>query len=141
MQNPITKHSYVRINGSFVHLLQYGPGESLIKSPSNLSTNTSASNSSNCYSLTNKTSSNSNSFNSYTTENNTILSARESHSQRLIIFIPGNPGVLGLYHDFLESLSRMLSSSSAIDGPNNQPTILAISHNNFDHPDHVDYKG
>lgn len=56
----------------------------------------------------------------------------------LIVFVPGNPGSLGLYHDFLEKLFRQISSFSYDD--KNHPTILAISHNDFDHPEHVGYK-
>lgn len=42
----------------------------------------------------------------------------------LIIFVPGNPGLLGLYHDFLSALLTNLKDQSNV-------TILGLSHNNF----------
>lgn len=53
--------------------------------------------------------------------------------KKLIIFVPGNPGILGVYHDFLIALLERFSDHQ------DQPHILAIGHNNFDHPDCVDH--
>lgn len=176
MQEPILRHSYVQLNGSFVHLLQYGCGENLVRS-STVSPNTSHINTTSSATSSNKTttasttkpattarsilgsSNNSSIFNN--AQNNksnnvtndcangagsgstkTHLHQTKAFTRELIIFIPGNPGVLGVYHDFLMSVFRIINSSSTSENknPNERPTILAIGHNNFDHPDHVQYK-
>lgn len=76
---------------------------------------------------------------------NPIAGNESKHSEdpkknkALIIFVPGNPGVLGVYHDFLCKLMEKLMKTAQIDYVTN-PTLIGISHNNFDHPDHVDYQ-
>lgn len=99
--NPILKHSYVQLNGSYIHLTQY--------------------------------SSNERSFLGFSSN---------SGPKKLVLFIPGNPGMLGIYHDFLISLHKTFncSSTSRSDMDQDDTVILAISHNNFDHPDSVNYK-
>jgi len=118
MSDPIVSHSYVQVHNSLIHLVEYNSDKSW------------AANSlkSALYKGNNK-SSESNSSNN---------SKFDVTRQNLVIFVPGNPGVLGIYHDFLMHLYRVLSSSYGV-GSNKRPTILAISHNNFDHPDHVQY--
>lgn len=59
----------------------------------------------------------------------------KSKVSKVVIFVPGNPGVLGIYHDFLTTTFKSIRSSILKDF-----VILAIGHNNFDHTDHVRYK-
>ena len=140
MQEPNIRHSYVKINNSFVHLQQYGHGESLLKTtglpntghndtqptltPYELS-----------FGSANSTISNTNSgdFSS-----STLINRGNSIRKKIIIFIPGNPGQIGFYHDFLSALYKTINRPSNKSG--NQFTILAIGHNNFDHPDSCDYR-
>lgn len=56
---------------------------------------------------------------------------------KVIFFVPGNPGVLGIYHDFLNSMFKALCSSMSDD---EAPVLVAIGHNNFDHPSHSSFK-
>lgn len=134
MQDPTVKHSFVQINSSCVHLTQYGHESSASINLSNLSGST--------LTATNDTNSNL-SVNSDKGNSSRIAKSGEKQKRKLIVFVPGNPGCLGIYHDFLVALFRTLtctSSTRSEGGIQNQPTIIAISHNNFDHPDEVDYK-
>lgn len=132
MHDPVLRHSYVQINNSLVHLLQYGSGDRLIRTPIHDSLNlTKSSSSTRSIGSDNVTINGDN--------NNTSDAAVFTAPKKLIIFIPGNPGVLGMYHDFLVSLFRMISSSSS-KKHNDDATILAIGHNNFDHPDYTHFK-
>jgi len=103
------RHSYVNINRSCVHLIQYGDGDNLFKS-----------------SIGSPTSS--------------IDSEKADRGlrKRLVIFLPGNPGILGVYHDFLVLLYKHISSENhrnkSGESPDEEPTLIAISHNNFDLP-------
>lgn len=100
--DPLIRHSYVQVNNSIVHLVQYCSKE------------------------------------------NDFLKFKSSQTSpsKIVVFVPGNPGVLGIYHDFLVNLFKSFNSSSTPkDSKENvNYTILAIGHNNFDHPDHVQYK-
>lgn len=120
MQEPTIRHFYVKVNKSFVHLVQYGHHENIIKSAASPSSGNSSANSSSASSAGHST-----------------LLADQHKLRKLIVFIPGNPGMLGVYHDFLSTLYKTLSNPSA---KSEDPVILAISHNNFDHPDHCDYR-
>lgn len=117
MHDPIVKHSYVQLNNSYVHLSQYCANE--------------------------------NSFLKFSNPPKII-------PPRLIIFVPGNPGLLGMYHDFLLNLFRAANNcttsevlffdSSTNNNNDVKPAekqfinILAIGHNNFDHPQHTNFK-
>ena len=141
------RHFHLKINKAFVHLVQYGNSESVINSlrlqnsVSSRSPSPSRHNDPNRSYIDQSPSTNaallagnksapisgpSNEF----TDNNKVV-------RKLVVFIPGNPGVLGMYHDFLVALHRTLSVAS--DEASEQIVILAMSHNNFDHPDHCDY--
>lgn len=141
MQDPFVEHSYVQLNSSCVHLVQYGLGESILKFPFSSSALTnqdssliSCSTRSASESLSSRQSKSSN---SHIKLNDTIIPKKQL--QKLIVFIPGNPGILGIYHDFLVSLFQILSAH--LSTRRQPPTILAISHNNFDHPETgVQYK-
>lgn len=63
--------------------------------------------------------------------NNNIDS--NNNGKKLVIFLPGNPGLLGAYHDYLVLLSKTICRRAG--SSDNDPILLAISHNNFDHPD------
>lgn len=188
MQEPIIRHSYVKINESIVHVTQYGFHENILKHPSSQSINssspsprkrannssystitsqstnstfnktnsscdkansTSSSNLSNKENVDNLTSSSidsssgiSNNTFMYDESSSNSYSTSSINAKKLIIFVPGNPGLLGLYHDFLLSLFRTISGSSTSPSKSKDdyPLILAIAHNNFDHPDHVQYQ-
>lgn len=139
MQDPIVRHIYVKIHRSFVHLAQYGHGENIIirsarSSPS--SSFVSNHGDSHQQSLSN-TSTSSISGQPKPSSSSMSLLADRNRLSKLIIFVPGNPGVLGVYHDFLVTLYRTLNKPS---NKGDNPVILAMSHNNFDHPDHCDYR-
>lgn len=190
MQEPSLRHSYVQLNRSFVHLVQYGCSENLVRSstvsPNSSQINITPSATHNTTPKAATTTTNQLAASTTTTtittrsilgsSNNSSLldnnskadrgnhdtisgefasgAAAKSHQQHssrrnmsfgkktVIIFIPGNPGVLGVYHDFLRAIFRIVDSGSACENknPDERPTVLAISHNNFDHPDHVEYK-
>lgn len=108
MQNPTTLHSYIKLNNSFVHTVQYsGPNvENIVRPRASSSPNQSL--------------------------NGTSPSSPSKRN--IIVFIPGNPGLLGVYHDYLCSLYKTICHPSNRRA-HGQPIILAISHNNFDHPD------
>lgn len=110
-----TRHTYVKVNGSFSHVVQYGSEESLFKSE-------------NHNQLVSDQSDNS-------LPNKSRLNLSFSN-KKVVIFVPGNPGFLGIYHDFLSQLYCKLREFNR----KSQPLIIAIGHNNFDHPDEVTYK-
>lgn len=113
MAEVIIKHCFVELNKSFVHIEQYGQSHrNLLKQLTQTAGHNDSGNSSTC-----NTSSN---------NNNEV-------KNHLVIFIPGNPGALGVYHDFLRLVAKQVARG---DGAT---AILAIGHNNFDHPDHVNY--
>lgn len=122
MYEPTVRHYYVKLNKSFVHLVQYGHHENIIRSPVQSSSNRASSEGPNNSSLL--------------AANHTTLLADRNKLKKLIVFVPGNPGILGIYHDFLSSLYKTLSKPS---NRGDDPVILAIGNNNFDHPDHCDY--
>lgn len=132
MQDPDVRHSYVQINNSYVHLVQYGLEDSMLTNLSMSTTSVST--------ITNDTL-NSSSNSDKSSQSKRAGPVNHEERRKLIIFVPGNPGCLGIYHDFLVALFRTLSCSSVrtADGQD-QLTILAIGHNNFDHPEEVDYK-
>lgn len=129
MQDPITRHSFVHINNSYVHLVQYGLENS------SMSNNVSLTSNSTLTATSNSLSASRNSDKSISL--NKSQSSELQQTRKLIIFVPGNPGCLGIYHDFLVVLFRTLSSGTELS---DHPTILAIGHNNFDHPDDSEYK-
>lgn len=135
MHNPTVRHSHVSINNSFVHLVQYGGVERLLKSTS-LSDANDSQKSSPKQPRNNHTSNSTN--RSHAESNGSYTSSYNGSTKKLIVFLPGNPGVLGIYHDFLVAFYKSIYRPSG--RADEQPTILAISHNNFDHPDYVDYK-
>lgn len=129
VDEPAIRHSFVQINGSFVHLVTYGPqinGDTskakkyqplFKKSPKNTRQNLQT--------------------NTEDSKNISANSTKSEEKNKLILFIPGNPGILGVYHDFL---SQVYKSRPWENRTTTKTTIIAIGHNNFDHPDHVDYR-
>lgn len=137
MHNPTVRHSHVSINNSFVHLVQYGGTERLLKSTTIYDPNDSQKLSSE---QTRNNQNGNSTDRSYTDSSGSNTNLENGSTKKLIIFLPGNPGILGIYHDFLVALYRSICTRPQSGEADEQPTILAISHNNFDHPDYVDYK-
>lgn len=137
MSEPVVRHFYARIRGSFVHLVQYGQDHGIVRSSH--SSPSSSFTSGNQDSLRQQPSSNSSTLHTAPRSSLSPMSSLSGKStpSKLVIFVPGNPGVLGVYHDFLVTLYKTLSKPS---DESNNPVILAISHNNFDHPDHCDFQ-
>lgn len=100
MLEPIVRHHYVNINNSTVHLVQYGHSESIIKSVEVDSIGPRL----------------------------TTSDDKPHETKELVVFIPGNPGLLGMYHDFLVALYKTIARPS---DKTNEPVLLAIGHNNF----------
>uniref|UniRef100_A0A6G1SIC5 Lipid droplet-associated hydrolase n=1 Tax=Aceria tosichella TaxID=561515 RepID=A0A6G1SIC5_9ACAR len=131
MSYPEVRHSHVKLNNSVTHLVQYGSNESFIKI---------AHQSSNTESLE-TISEQPSMLSSSSQTNNTTSRSKQDGSEsavlkQLIIFVPGNPGILGIYHDFLVSLYKTIVKPSV---KNSRIAIVAMSHNNFDHPDCCNY--
>lgn len=113
----VTRHTYVQVNGSLCHVVQYGSGSSLFRSADLEKA-----------------------VPDHVADVGHGSPARKSGSpsskKKVIVLVPGNPGLLGFYHDFLSQLCFKLSEFNR----KSQPTVIAIGHNNFDHPDEVSYK-
>lgn len=135
MSDPEIRHSHVRLNNSVTHLIQYGCKESLIDishQQSNFEP----------LETINERPQNQSVVAVKTSANNSAPSSRRgslrsARLKQLIVFVPGNPGVLGVYHDFLVGLYKTIVKPS--DKTTNV-TILGLSHNDFDHPDSCNYK-
>lgn len=132
IQGPNIKHSFVHINGSCVHLVNYRSGGSIFNSQLD-------SEAEKCSQSPKIPSKNidKNRDDKKDSETQDKISTKLGQRNRLIIFIPGNPGVLGVYHDFLV---RILNLRPCNNDNSRKTRIIAIGHNNFDHPDHVDYR-
>lgn len=127
MLEPKLRHSHVQVNDCFVHLLQYCCDGSLVKPPNTSTINTTSSSIFDTSSSTRTASS-----------IGTPSLLRDIPQNNLIIFVPGNPGILGIYHDFLSALFRSVNGCTRRGAT--KTNILAIGHNNFDHPDAIKYK-
>lgn len=99
MVDMIIKHSFVELNNSFVHIQQYASEKNVLDLPQILG------------------------------QHEDTCNSKEKGAENVIVFVPGNPGALGIYHDFLELVFKQSRGFQ----------ILAIGHNNFDHPNHVSY--
>lgn len=136
IQEPIIKHSFVQINRSYVHLVNYGSGESVFK----LQSDGGSSEAEGCLQsakISPKSLNRNGDADKKDPETKDENSTKLGQKNRLIIFIPGNPGVLGVYHDFLKRIFNLRPWSNS---KLKKTTIIAIGHNDFDHPDHVDYR-
>lgn len=139
MHEIATRHTYVGINNSFVHLVQYGKGERIIKSVSDSPATTTKSNGLNYSPNTSERTYENDSKQQQQIPTIDDNNGNSAMGKKLVIFIPGNPGLLGVYHDYLELLYKTICRR-APNGSDDDPILLAISHNNFDHPsDQSDY--
>ena len=114
-QVPI-RHSYVELNGSLVHLVQYGLDHNLLDKPCNRESKPGRQ-------ITET---------EQAKPNGSTSAQNQTQHEQVLVFFPGNPGILGVYHDFLMLLYDSFESQ-------NTTAVLAISHNNFDHPTACDY--
>lgn len=152
--DPVVRHNYVTLNNSYIHLCQYSIYDSILSHPSTWPAKPSHMHPSEPSRLALP---GSNPGYSSRPALGSDVAARQYQQQqqmtprqrsmivdevfmptKLIVFIPGNPGVLGVYHDFLKKLFHQVTNISF--DRSNQPTVLAIGHNNFDHPSHCTFK-
>lgn len=136
MADPDVCHSHVKLNNSITHLVQYGCKESFIKIAHQQSSSESLE------TISEKPHTRSPASSGATRQNGTTLSSNQDGSnstvlKQLIVFVPGNPGILGVYHDFLVRLYKTIVTPS---NKNSNLLIIGMGHNNFDHPDSSNYE-
>jgi hypothetical protein len=140
-QPPEIRHAHVKVNDSLTHIVQYGCKEQLIKLNRHQSGSDSLDEQLSSASTKNSATIKSTDRPSGATKQDCLKTANTT-SKQLIVFVPGNPGILGVYHDFLIRLyQRVISKPASSD--NERPTstvIIGLGHNNFDHPDSCNYE-